>query len=126
MNWYFFYQNEKKKMKKKKDKQNVIKQRCLENQQNLEEQLEKQRLETELNLQHAEIKRKEQAEKQHFELANKVEANRFKTLQNARRKQKLIAENKSYNKEIMKVQTQRILEGYEKDKRSELNKCNIQ
>lgn len=126
MNWYFFYQNEKKKMKKKKDKQNVIKQRCLENQQNLEEQLEKQRLETELSLQQAEVKRKEQAEKQHFELMNKVEANRFKTLQNARRKQKLLAENKSYNKEIMKVQTQRILEGYEKDKRSELNKCNIQ
>lgn len=126
MNWFFFYQNEKKKMKKKKDKQNIIIQRCLENQQNLEEQLEKQRLETEKSLQDAEKKRKELADKQSSELASKIENNNFKTHQNRRRKQKLLAENKSFNKEVMKMQTQRILEGYEKEKRSELNKCNIQ
>jgi hypothetical protein len=126
MKWYFFFQGEKKKKKEKKDKKNIIKQRCLENQQNLEEQLEKQRLETEMNLNQAEKKRRELAEKQHLELAKKIEQHNYKAQQNARRKQKLIAENKSYNKEIMKVQTQRILEGYEREKRSDLNKCNIQ
>lgn len=126
MNWYFFFQEEKKKRQIKKLEKSSVRERCKFLQNELEEKLEKQRLETEQKMKKAEEKRRIKMMDKNKELHQKSEMQNKAIKDTLERKDHLLKENRHYNKEILRVQTSRILNGYEKDRSMDLNKSNIQ
>lgn len=126
MNWYFFFQEEKKKRKIKKQEKSAVQERNKHLQLELEERQEKQRLETESNLKLAEEKRRVKALEKNKELHEKSDKQNQAIKETLERKEKILEENREYNKDILRVQTSRIMNGYEKDRSMDINKCNIQ
>lgn len=126
MNWYFSYQKIKGEKKKKKDLHEKIQKRCQEQQREIAEKHEQQRLDTELNLKEAEKKRNEFKKRKHLELLKKANETNQIIEETNERKNELITEIRKKNKDVILFQTSRIMKSYEKDKSMKLNKCNIQ
>lgn len=126
MKWYFFYQDLKKEKKKKQDKQNQVRQRCADLQREMEEDHEKMRLETDMNLKHAEEKRKEKMEERKKELKKKVEEDEKHRQNTLYRKKQLLEMGRHERHDLLKVQMDRVLNSYQKDRSMHINRCNIQ
>jgi len=125
-NWYFFFQGVRSQRKKIKSKQDQTRERAQELQKELDEKHEHQRLETENNLKLAEKKRlKQQSERKHF-LMKKIEEDKIKFEKTKVNREFLVENNRQFAKDVMKLQTNRILESYQKDKSMALSKCNQQ